>query len=190
MADLERLPPIFKFTTHHSASAFSVPYETHVSSQPEGTYKYQFVANGAMVFDFSSPKRILLLQRAAHDSMPNRWEVPGGACDREDESILHSVARELWEEAGLVATSIGPQIGDGQMFLTRSGKIVCKFHFLVEAEKGPNGRLDVKLDPNEHQNYVWATEEEVKARTVRQLELNFTTREQEAAVLRAFNAAS
>ncbi len=47
--------------------------------------------------------RILLLQRAPTDSMPLRWEIPGGACDLEDESLLHAAARELREEAGLRA---------------------------------------------------------------------------------------
>ena len=120
--------------------------------------------------------------------MPSQWETPGGACDKEDPSILHGVARELWEEAGLTTASIGPPVGDGYFFLSRSGKLVCKFNFLVDAEKGAGGKLDVKLNPSEHQNYVWAAEEEVKAQKVGDVELNFTTREQEAVVLEAFRA--
>jgi hypothetical protein len=69
------------------------------------------------------------------------------------------------------------------------GKLVCKFNFLVGAEKGTGGKLDLKLDPSEHQNYVWAAEEEVKARKVLgDVELKFTTKEQEAVVLEAFRA--
>jgi hypothetical protein len=48
--------------------------------------------------------------------------------------------------------------------------------------------LDVKLDPTEHQNYVWAAEEEVKARKVGDVNLKFTTGELEAVVLEAFRA--
>ena len=178
----------FNFTAHPSTSSFAVPYETYLSSHPGEKFQYHFIATGALVFDASTPERILLIQRAAHDSMPGQWETPGGACDKEDLSILDGAARELWEETGLTASSIGPQVGDGQYFLTRSGKLVCKFNFLVDAEKGADGKLDVKLDPNEHQNYVWAGEEEVKTRKVGNMNLKFTTREQEVVVLEAFRA--
>ena len=46
--------------------------------------------------------------------MSNRWEVPGGAVDLEDETILHGVAREAWEESGLKVTAIGPQVGTAE----------------------------------------------------------------------------
>jgi 8-oxo-dGTP pyrophosphatase MutT (NUDIX family) len=188
MSDAETPRPTFNFTAHPSISSFAVPCETYLSTHPGEKFQYHFIATGALVFDASTPERILLIQRAAHDSMPGRWEIPGGACDKEDLSILDGVARELWEETGLAASSIGPQVGDGHYFLTRSGKLVCKFNFLVDAGKGADGKLDVKLDPNEHQNYVWAGEEEVKTRKVGNLNLKFTTREQEAVVLEAFSA--
>jgi 8-oxo-dGTP pyrophosphatase MutT (NUDIX family) len=170
MSDAETPHPTFNFTAHPSTSSFAVPYETYLSTHPGEKFKCKYIATGALVFDASTPRRILLIQRAAHDSMPSRWEIPGGGCDKEDPSILHSAARELWEEAGLTATNIGPQVGDGYFFLSRSGK------------------LDVELDPSEHQNYAWAAEEEVMARKVGDVELKFTTREQEAVVLEAFRA--
>jgi 8-oxo-dGTP pyrophosphatase MutT (NUDIX family) len=188
MSDAETPRPTFNFTTHPSTSSFAVPYETYLSTHPGEKFEYKYIATGALVFDASTPERILLIQRAAHDSIPSRWEIPGGGCDKEDPSILHGVARELWEEAGLAAASIGPQVGDGHFFLSRSGKLVCKFSFLVDAEKGAGGKLDVKLDPGEHQNYVWAAEEEVEARKVGDMELKFTSREQEAVVREAFRA--
>jgi 8-oxo-dGTP pyrophosphatase MutT (NUDIX family) len=188
MSDAETPRPIFNFTAHPSTSSFAVPCETYLSTHPDEKFKYKFIATGALVFDTSTPERILLIQRTAHDSMPSLWEIPGGGCDKEDPSILHGAVRELWEEAGLTAASIGPQVGDGYFFISRGGKLVCKFNFLVDAEKGAGGKLDVKLDPSEHQNYVWATEEEVKVRKVGDVELKFTTREQEAVVLEAFKA--
>lgn len=190
MSDVDAPRPAFNFTAHPSTAAFAVPCETYLSTHPGERFKYGFIATGALVFDASTPARILLLQRAAHDSLPSRWEVPGGGCDDEDLSVLHGVARELWEEAGLTAARIGPQVGDGHFFLSRSGKLVGKFSFLVDAETGADGKLDVKLNPSEHQNYVWATEEEVKALRVDDVELKFTTREQEAVVLEAFKARS
>ena len=138
------------------------------------------------MFHSSTPDRILLIQRAALDSMPSKWETPGGGCDDSDPSILYGVARELWEEAGLTASKIGPPIGDGYFFFTRSRRLVCKFNFLVEAQLGEDGSLNVKLDPNEHQDYVWATEEEVKSKKVGDIELKFTADDQEKVILEAF----
>jgi 8-oxo-dGTP pyrophosphatase MutT (NUDIX family) len=50
--------------------------------------------------------RLLLMQRAASDSLPLLWEVPGGALDPEDPTVLHGAARELWEEAGLATKKV------------------------------------------------------------------------------------
>lgn len=186
MSDEETPRRTFNFTAHPSTSSFAVPCGTYLSVNANEQFKYKFIATGALVFDASTPERILLIQRAASDSMPDRWETPGGGCDNEDLSILHGVARELWEEVGLTAATIGPRVGDGNFFLTRSGKLVRKFNFLVDAEKDMDGKLDIKLDPKEHQRYLWATEEEVKARKVGDIELTFTTGDQEAVVLEAF----
>jgi 8-oxo-dGTP pyrophosphatase MutT (NUDIX family) len=186
MSDVETPRPTFNFIAHPSALSFAVPCETYLTTHFNKKFQYKFIATGALVFDTSTPERILLIQRSARDSMPNLWEIPGGGCDNEDPSILHGAARELWEESGLTAASIGPQVGDGHLFLSRGGKLVYKFSFLVDVEKGEGGKLDVKLDPGEHQKYVWATEEEVRARRVGDVELKFTAREQEAVVLEAF----
>jgi len=118
--------------------------------------------------------------------MPNRWEIPGGACDDDDPSILHSVARELWEESGLAAVRVGPHFGRDDIFRSRSGKVICKLYFIVEIDKGDEDKLEVKLDLNEHQNFIWATEEEVKAKKVGDLELTFTTPTLEKNVLESF----
>jgi 8-oxo-dGTP pyrophosphatase MutT (NUDIX family) len=182
----ESLPPIdFSFTHHPSASPFTVSSGVYISHHPSEECKY--VAIGALVFDDSnsSSPRILLLQRCASDSMPGCWEVPGGGVDDGDESILIAVARELWEEAGLTAASIGPLIGSPHFFRTRSGKAICKFNFLVET-KSAGGAIDVKLNPEEHQRFVWASEEEVKARKVGDLKIKFTFTELEGTVLEAF----
>ncbi|OAA49186.1 NUDIX domain protein [Beauveria brongniartii RCEF 3172] len=51
----------------------------------------------------SLPPQALLLCRAATDSYPLKWEIPGGSVDAGDATILDAVARELWEETGLTA---------------------------------------------------------------------------------------
>lgn len=125
--------------------------------------------------------------------MPNRWEVPGGAVDLEDETILHGVAREVWEESGLKVTAIGPQVGtaegktEGYVF-TRRGLKFCRFTFEAEVENTEA----VRVDPNEHQKLVWATEEECRSHRVvgnaegEVVEIEFTTEAQEGTVLEGF----
>ncbi|OTB05565.1 hypothetical protein M426DRAFT_10608 [Hypoxylon sp. CI-4A] len=181
--DKYQVPP---FTFHPSVSPFAVSSQLYLADH--SNEKFNYIATGALVFDTScSPPRILLIQRSAHDSMPNRWEVPGGGCDDEDETILHAVARELWEEAGLKATRIDASIGDPHFFTSRSGKKICKFNFIVLVDSDSEDWLKVKLDPEEHQSFVWATEDEVKARRVGDIELKFTTEETERTVIDAFD---
>ncbi|KAJ9654579.1 hypothetical protein H2198_006394 [Neophaeococcomyces mojaviensis] len=198
--------PTFTFTCHPTTSAFAVPYKTHLTTLSNRTSTHpvnvtpRWIAVGALTFD--AHDRILLIQRSATDTMPNLWEIPGGGCDEEDASILYSVARELHEEAGLMAKVIGPQVNEGYTFPTRSGKIVCKYNFLVEVEEpeagesndglnedgGGKRELKVKLDPKEHQNYVWATEEDVKNFRAGDVELKFTSSGQYQVIVDAFVA--
>ncbi|RDI89202.1 ATP-dependent (S)-NAD(P)H-hydrate dehydratase [Venturia inaequalis] len=185
MTDQKTPLPTFNFTIHPSTSAFDVPLQTYISNQTEKP-DYTFIATGAMTFDASTPPRILLVQRAAHDSMPHQWEVPGGGCDKEDPSILYGAVRELWEEAGLLAASIGPRVGEDHIFSSRRGLIVSRFNFIVEPVMGDAGELNVQLDPNEHEAYVWATEQEVRSKKAGNVELKFTSHEAEKAILEAF----
>ncbi len=205
-------PPVF-LTRHFPPSSPSDD-----ASQPPAPV---FLATGAIVFDrplpnndllhpapagvdlsasagagarhATTPPRVLLVQRAAHDSTPLRWETPGGGCDDDDASVLHSCARELFEEAGLHATTLGPVVRVGsvsdspegggrggasaeeqghewrgamgaQFFRTRRGKLVCKFYFVAGVPEERTG--EVVVDPKEHAGYVWATEEEVRRKRV------------------------
>lgn len=178
--------PAFNFTFDPSASHYVITKAAYVSLHaPAG---YGLIATGALVFDSltSSSPRVLLVQRSACDTMPHKWEVPGGACDDEDTTILHAVARELWEEAGLKATHIREAAGNPHVFITGSGKPICKNNFVVEVEKTGEGALQPKLDPQEHQQYVWANEVEVKARKVGDIELNFTSEQMQDTLLQTF----
>ncbi|PWI68691.1 hypothetical protein PCL_01780 [Purpureocillium lilacinum] len=48
------------------------------------------------------PLQTLLIRRAASDSYPLKWEIPGGSVSTaRDASVLHAAARELREETGL-----------------------------------------------------------------------------------------
>ncbi|KAK2068127.1 hypothetical protein P8C59_002790 [Phyllachora maydis] len=147
------------------------------------------VATGALVFS-ADGRRLLLVQRAAHDSMPLRWEVPGGACDAAaDATVLHGLARELREETGLVLRRVVRALPrPAHVFATRRGLRVAKFYFHVHVDPAVPA---VTLDPDEHVGFVWAAEDECRARSLvtpagETVELVFTTPEQESLVLDAF----
>jgi 8-oxo-dGTP pyrophosphatase MutT (NUDIX family) len=141
--------------------------------------------------------------------MPLCWEVPGGAVDDEDASVLHAAARELFEEAGLVATRFVAAVTGGgdapEEFHTRSGRRMGKVSFLVDVAGAPGqpeqpglvaggvggggdggGGIRVTLDPNEHVAYLWVTEEEARARRAGDVEIIYTRQAQEDAILDAF----
>lgn len=185
-------PPLFSFTFHTSLSPWNIPCQQwlrdHHCSNLNG------LATGSLVFDPQG--RILLIQRAGHDSMPNMWEVPGGAVDDDDPTVLHGAARELWEEAGLVATNfthlIRPAITSGagadtelgHIFTNRLGtKTFCRFSFVTEVESC----AAVQLDPNEHQAFVWATADEIQQQRMHDgLEIPITHESVRVLILEAF----
>ncbi|CAK7241316.1 MAG: hypothetical protein STHCBS139747_002777 [Sporothrix thermara] len=223
-------PDVFRYTIDPSLEAFNVsPNEWMAQNNKD----FNGIAVANVVFD--DQDRVLLVQRAAHDSMPNRWEVPGGAADQEDGdeeeeeeegeagpgdrkeveidtrprqlrgTILSGAARELWEEAGLVAkrfTHLVPQPEEapvrgateapppafkdhqGFVYTNRTGKVrYLRFAFHVEVQRTDN----VVLDPDEHQAYVWATEDEVRAGTTKdRLDIPATVPATRAYILEAF----
>ncbi|KAH8808625.1 NUDIX hydrolase domain-like protein, partial [Xylogone sp. PMI_703] len=141
----------FNFTSHPSVSSFSTADsittapQAYLSNYPG--IKCKYTAASALVFEHSNPTcpRILLVQRSQSGTRPGLWEFPGGGCEDDDRSILHAAARELWEETGLNARSIGPLIGKPHFTLGGSGKLLCKFSFLVQVkmDQGIEGPPDV-----------------------------------------------
>ena len=107
-------------------------------------------------FIFSATSRLLLLRRAPTDTHPNEWEVPGGGVDPTDESLLHAVAREVFEEAGIEVTSVDGFVGYTE-FKSSKGLRIRKFSFVVSVGAG-----EVKTDEREHSEARWCTWEDVK----------------------------
>ncbi|KAI0010202.1 NUDIX hydrolase domain-like protein [Xylariaceae sp. FL0662B] len=169
--------PITTFDSSPAVAAFKQPLRAYLDAHP----KFDGIAVGACVF--SPDAKLLLLQRAAHDSMPLLWEIPGGACDLEDESLLHAVARELWEESRLRLRSVVGLVGDGDgdVFFTRRNLRMCKYSFVAEVDA-----YDVQLDPNEHEAFLWVTEEEAKARKCGDVKFRYTNKDQENVIHEAF----
>jgi 8-oxo-dGTP pyrophosphatase MutT (NUDIX family) len=178
-------PPTFTFTSDASLKEYTVSLKTYLDAHPE----FDCIATGALVFhtDPVLGDQILIQKRAAHDSMPGRWETPGGACDPEDESILHGAARELWEESGLVAEHVIALVGGEHIFFTRRNQRVSKFNFEVRVRtEGDGVAPTVTVDENEHSAFLWATEEECRAGRKGEVVLTFTTQRQEKAILEGF----
>ena len=123
--------------------------------------------------DDSEP-RLLIVQRAAEEiSFPNKWEVPGGSCERSDPSVAHCLGREVFEETSLRLTRYCRQVGQSNSWIDeRDDTNWLKLTFEIEVEEvhGLGGqytkegyeRVIIKLDPKEHQKYAWATEDEIK----------------------------
>ncbi|KXH69174.1 NUDIX domain-containing protein [Colletotrichum salicis] len=184
-------PPTFNLTYPPSLEPYNVPAATWLTTNSKS---WDGLATGALVFS-SSTNKILLLQRAAHDSMPLRWETPGGAADPEDTSLFDACARELWEEAGLEAVEIVRVVSEeegrepGSVFTNRSGtRVFCRFAFEVRVrEDGGKGMEErVRIDPEEHCDYVWASEEEVRRERVGEREIPITNGQMARLILDGF----
>lgn len=178
------------FASSPSLSLYTVPLASYLPSNPAPSGdSYEGIATGSLVIN-PKTSRLLLLRRAPHDSMPLLWETPGGAVDPEDKSILHGAARELYEETGLAASRIGEPVGGIQEFFTRKGMRMGKISFLVDVDV-QNGspedeEIKVKIDPNEHVQFIWVTEDEARAKKAGEVQLEYTTQAQEETIYEAF----
>jgi 8-oxo-dGTP pyrophosphatase MutT (NUDIX family) len=177
-------PPTLDFEIDDSLTPWNLPGADWISKHDK---PWDALATGCVIINPQG--NILLIQRASHDSLPNMWEIPGGAVDREDVTVFHGAARELWEEAGLVAKRFthfvteGPDREPGQTYTNRTGeRRFCRFSFNVEVQSCEG----VRLDPMEHQDYVWATEEEVRAQRIGDREVLVTNSGMLSLILEAF----
>ncbi|PYI12313.1 hypothetical protein BO78DRAFT_465513 [Aspergillus sclerotiicarbonarius CBS 121057] len=147
---------------------YTIPTSTYISTHSTPLVG---VVSAAVII---RQNKVLLLQRAPFDDCPNLWEVPGGAAHPQ-ETILDCLVRELHEETGLRASGIPRMLGEFEWddsALESNGGVSERrgtwkiFMFLVTVEEGEcllgerGVDLDVRLDPNEHQRYVWVEEEE------------------------------
>ncbi|KAJ8126275.1 hypothetical protein O1611_g7363 [Lasiodiplodia mahajangana] len=178
--------PAFNFDYDPSLEDFAVSKSLYLAARPDASFRY--IATSALVLDTNMPSnpRVLLVQRAANDEDPNKWEPPGGACDDDDESILHAATRELWEEAGLQAARIVGLVDGPDFFTLDDGGEVCRFNFVVRLRTDGETSWAVRLNPEEHQHFVWATEDEVRAKKAGGVDLDFTSAEAERKVLLLF----
>jgi 8-oxo-dGTP diphosphatase len=117
----------------------------------DGVHQYRV---GAVI---ERGRRVLLLRRAANDSLPGVYELPGGGVEP-GEGILEALAREVAEETGLRVISVTAFAGSFDYLARRSGRTARQFNFTCLAR--PRA---VRLHPDEHDRLLWATREAAAA---------------------------
>lgn len=187
------------FTVSPELAHYDISLKSFLEQRP-GTQGLSMRA--LVVRMFGDIAKILLIQRAASVSSPNRWEIPGGGADLEDETMLHALVRELFEETGLEATSINYQVSDGRQFVTASRKLnVHELCFDVsvaettlsqnqEQETGTGAIVSVNLDPKEHQNYAWASAEQIERQELDGVGMQLTSAQIRDIILEGFRLRS
>ena len=153
------------------------------------------IAVGALVF--SPEPKVLVIQRAKTDSLPEKWEIPSGVVSNDpvkDATITLAVARELWEETGMLARGLvrlvtapavlGSPASEAQLQTEADGfvfsnstrtKVFCRYVFEVDVEDVVQHHI--RLNPYEHQDFLWVSEEEARNGIVgeEKLKIEFTS---------------
>lgn len=110
--------------------------------------------------------RLLLLHRASADAYGDLWDFPGGSVEESDSTMVDAVKREVMEETGLQVAEIVECVGMRTWIDTRPGRNTkwAKFSFTVRVVKESDGKNpEIKLAEAEHQAFMWATEENIRA---------------------------
>lgn len=196
-------PQLPQFTFHPSLSHFAIPPTIYIQQNP--TLASLIVSAVVVHHSPSQEARVLLIQRAATDYFPLLWECPGGCVDPSDETILHAVQRELFEETGLVMIAAKVMLDDTVEFVWTDGRS-RRIVFLVEVEVGSKvgkgseegsgkggetrgsdgegaGLPGVVLNPEEHADFVWASVRDVKRGFCDGRDINFSHEKTEGIVL-------
>lgn len=146
-----------------SLRKFNVPLELFLQSfqtelnAPENLDQVTGISVRAWLCDWKEGEvGVLLGKRAADDSSPNFYEAFGGKCDPK-ETVLDSLIREFWEETKLEISVIHGEVPEVDVFCTpKSKRWIAQIHFLVSAKPSCGKGFCIKLDPKEHQSFIWA----------------------------------
>jgi 8-oxo-dGTP diphosphatase len=110
------------------------------------------VVAGLMVQGQGSTREILICQRTQHQSMPLKWEFPGGKIEP-GEQPRDALRRELEEELGIEAT-IGDEVARIRHDYTRDSSVELRFYLITTFA----GELENRI----FKQIVWAKPEELR----------------------------
>jgi 8-oxo-dGTP diphosphatase len=99
--------------------------------------------------------RMLLVRRAACDSLPGVFELPSGSVE-EGERLLTALRREVREETSLRVLSVTCFLGAFD-YRSSHGQSARQFTFRVEVGAG-----EPRLDPREHDHLTWVMPAELE----------------------------
>jgi 8-oxo-dGTP diphosphatase len=83
--------------------------------------------------------KLLVCQRTRHQTMPLKWEFPGGKIE-EGEQPRDALRRELEEELGILAT-IGNEVARIQHEYPNGGMVELRFYEVREYQKELENRI-------------------------------------------------
>ena len=83
--------------------------------------------------------KLLVCQRTRHQTMPPKWEFPGGKIE-EGEQPRDALRRELEEELGIIAT-IGNEVARIQHEYPNGGMVELRFYIVREYQGDIENRI-------------------------------------------------
>jgi len=83
--------------------------------------------------------KLLVCQRTRHQTMPLKWEFPGGKIE-EGEQPRNALRRELEEELGILAT-VGDEVKRIQHEYPNGGMVELRFYLVREYEREIENRI-------------------------------------------------
>ena len=98
--------------------------------------------------------RLLVCQRTRHQTMPLKWEFPGGKIE-EGEQPRYALRRELEEELGVLAT-VGDEVKRIQHEYPNGGMVELRFFLVREYQREIENRIfrDIQwVEPKELPKY-------------------------------------
>ena len=122
---------------------------------------YASLVVSAAIFQPTTDKVLLLKRSPAEKLFAHHWEIPGGKVDDTDKTIGDALKREVNEETGLIIKESNITFAEKGFEWARGEnekddpEMALELNFIVEGEEFPE---EVKLDPGEHLESLWAHE--------------------------------
>jgi 8-oxo-dGTP diphosphatase len=115
----------------------------------------QFVKVAAHGLIKKDDKYLITHRSAINDYMPQLWDIPGGTI-KFGEKAVYALIREIKEETGLIV-NVGKFIFCYD-FLSNPKRHQFQMVYECEYKSG-----EVKLDPQEHDDFKWVTLDETES---------------------------